>query len=69
MAQDVIKGRRTEIEEMNGYVVARGRECGVPTPVSEAAVETVRRIERGLLRPAPENIAQVLLSAGIRLSL
>jgi 2-dehydropantoate 2-reductase len=67
MAQDVSKGRRTEIEEMNGYVVARGRECGVPTPVSEAAVEMVRRIERGLLMPARENIGQVLQRAGIRL--
>jgi 2-dehydropantoate 2-reductase len=66
MAQDVVKGRKTEIEEMNGFVAARGRECGVPTPVSEAAVEAVRRIERGLLKPAAENIKQVLLSAGIK---
>ena len=65
MAQDIVKGRRTEIEEMNGYVVARGRECGVPTPVSEAVVETVRQVERGLLPPAPENITQVLRRAGI----
>lgn len=67
MAQDVIKGRKTEIDQMNGYVVARGRECGVPTPVSEAAVEAVRRIDRRLLKPAPENIGQVLRDAGIPL--
>ena len=67
MAQDVIKGRRTEIDQMNGYVVARGRECGVPTPVSEAAVEAVRQIESGLLKPARENIGQVLRRAGIQL--
>ena len=66
MAQDVIKGRRTEIDQMNGYVVARGRECGVPTPVSEAAVEAVRQIESGLLKPARENIGQVLRRAGIK---
>ena len=66
MAQDIIKGRRTEIEEMNGYVVARGQECGVPTPVSEAAVEAVRQIERGLLKPARENIMQVLKRAGVQ---
>ena len=67
MAQDVIKGRRTEIDQMNGYVVARGRECGVPPPVSEAAVEAVRQIESGLLKPARENIGQVLRRAGIQL--
>jgi 2-dehydropantoate 2-reductase len=66
MAQDIIKGRRTEIEEMNGYVVARGRECGVPTPVSEAAVEAVRQVERGLLKPARDNIIQVLKRAGVQ---
>ena len=67
MAQDIIKGRRTEIEEMNGYVVARGQECGVPTPVSEAAVEAVRQVERGLLKPARENITHVLRHAGIKI--
>src|SRR5262245_57141185 len=36
MAQDVIKGRRSEIEYMNGHVVANGREAGVATPVSSA---------------------------------
>ena len=29
MAQDVAKGRRSEIEQMNGHVVARGLELGV----------------------------------------
>ena len=42
MAQDVAKGRRSEIEQMNGYVVARGRELGVPTPLSSAVVGIVR---------------------------
>ena len=60
----MIKGRRTEIEEMNGYVVARGGECGAPTPVSEAVVETVRDVERRLLPAGSENIAQVLRRAG-----
>src|SRR5207245_9736109 len=34
MGQDVTKGRPTEIDSMHGYVVAQGRERGVPTPVS-----------------------------------
>ena len=67
MAQDIMKGRRTEIDEMNGYVVTRGKECGVPTPVSEAAVEAVHQVERGLLKPARENIMQVLKRAGIQI--
>ena len=48
MGQDVTKRRRTEIEQMNGHVVAKGREAGVPTPVSEIVVDIVR-VENGRL--------------------
>ena len=56
MLQDVIKGRRTEIEYMNGYVAVRGREVGVPTPLNEAIVGLIRKIERGELKPDESNI-------------
>lgn len=65
MAQDVLKGRPTEIEHMNGRVVARGEARGVPTPVSAAVVETVRDIERGALAPAPQLIERTLRRAGL----
>jgi 2-dehydropantoate 2-reductase len=65
MAQDVIKGRPTEIDWMNGHVVAEGRARGVATPVSAATVEVVHEIERGARRPAPENIGLVLRRAGV----
>jgi 2-dehydropantoate 2-reductase len=65
MAQDVTKGRPTEIDYMNGHVVARGRECGVPTPVSAAVVEVVHEVERGDRKPEPQNIALVLRRAGV----
>ncbi|OLC36479.1 MAG: hypothetical protein AUH81_08005 [Candidatus Rokubacteria bacterium 13_1_40CM_4_69_5] len=65
MAQDVAKGRPTEIDNMNGYVVAQGREHGVPTPVSAAAVEVVHEVEDGRRRPEPQNIGLVLRRAGV----
>jgi 2-dehydropantoate 2-reductase len=65
MAQDVVKGRRTEIDFMNGHVVARGRERGVPTPVSAAVVDAVHDVERGASAPDPQNIASVLRRAGV----
>jgi len=64
MAQDVIKGRRSEIEYMNGYVVAKGREVGVATPVSAAVVELMREIDAGTRRPSAENIQIALTRAG-----
>ena len=56
LLQDVMRGRRTEIEELNGYVVRRGRELGVPTPMNEAVVREVQRHRVGLLRPDPKNL-------------
>ena len=32
MAQDILKGRRTEIDAMNGYIARKGAEVGVPAP-------------------------------------
>src|SRR5215470_7087168 len=65
MAQDVAKGRQTEIDYMNGFVVDKGRETGVPTPVSAAVVETVREIDRGQRKQSPENIGVTLKRAGV----
>jgi 2-dehydropantoate 2-reductase len=65
MAQDVFKGRPTEIDYMNGHVVAQGRACGVPTPVSAAVVETLHDVEAGRRKPAPENLAWALRRAGL----
>ncbi len=42
MLQDAETRRRTEIEVINGAVVAAGREAGVPTPFNEAMVWLVR---------------------------
>ena len=59
MLQDVIKGRRTEIDYMNGYVAARGKEVGVPTPLNEAIVGLIKQIERGELKPDESNIKRL----------
>ncbi len=65
MIQDVLKGRKTEIEYMNGYIVEKGREAGIPTPVNAAAVELVKDIEAGRLSPDPSNAARVLQMVGL----
>jgi len=53
MAQDIIKGRRTEIEFMNGYVAERGNYIGVPAPTHAKLTEIVKKVERKELKPAP----------------
>lgn len=56
MLQDARKGRRTEVDEINGWVAERGRAVEVATPVNTAIVENVHRLERGELRIHPDNI-------------
>jgi 2-dehydropantoate 2-reductase len=65
MAQDVAKGRATEIDHMNGFVVAQGRDKGVATPVCAAIVETIHEVERGTRKQSPENIGHTLKRAGV----
>ena len=45
-AQDLKRGRRTEIDALNGFVVRRGSEFGVPTPVNQALFALVKLRER-----------------------
>jgi 2-dehydropantoate 2-reductase len=34
-AQDLARGKITEIDHLNGYVARKGRELGVPAPANE----------------------------------
>lgn len=45
MLQDVLKGRKTEVEETAGYVVQQAREHGVAIPNVEFGYRLVRGIE------------------------
>jgi 2-dehydropantoate 2-reductase len=53
MAQDILKGRRTEVDAMNGYIARKGDEVGVPAPSHAKLAHIVTRIERGELKPSP----------------
>ncbi len=42
MLQDLEKGRRTEIDAINGSIVREGKRLGIPTPVNEVMVALVK---------------------------
>lgn len=44
-AQDIARGRRTEIDSLNGYVARRGAELGVATPVNQTIHALVKLLE------------------------
>ena len=51
-AQDLSRGRRTEIDALNGYVAERGRALGVPTPANQALHALVRLAEAEPIPPS-----------------
>jgi 2-dehydropantoate 2-reductase len=50
MLQDVERGRRTEIDALNGAIVELGRRVGVNTPVNETLVAAVKGLESARMR-------------------
>lgn len=53
--QDWMKGRRSEVDEINGLVVEVLAKAGQPAPVNAAAVEIAHRIEQGDLSAGADN--------------
>jgi 2-dehydropantoate 2-reductase len=56
LLQDVLRGRRTEIDDLNGYVCREGRRAGVATPVNDAVVKAIHDHGVGRLKPDPKNL-------------
>jgi 2-dehydropantoate 2-reductase len=56
MGQDMLKGRRTEIDFINGLIAAKGDEIGRPAPTHRALVAAVKRVEGGEIAARPENL-------------
>ena len=56
MGQDIHKGRRTEVDFINGLVAARGAELNIATPVNLAMVDAVKRVEHGEVQASLDNV-------------
>ena len=55
MGQDMLKGRQTEIDLINGFVVAEGAKAGWRRPHA-ALTAMVKRVERGEIAADPANV-------------
>ncbi len=62
MGQDMMKGRRTEIEFINGFVADRGAEVGISTPANTALTDIVKRVEKGELKADKRHILDLRLN-------
>jgi 2-dehydropantoate 2-reductase len=62
MGQDMAKGRRTEIEYLNGFVVREGAKVGIAARANERLVDLVKKVERGELKQDPAHITELRLN-------
>ena len=58
--QSLERGRPTEIDFINGYVVEQARTVNVPTPVNERLVRLIKEIEAGERPISPNNLNDLL---------
>jgi len=59
MGQDMMKGRRTEIDYINGLVVEKATQLGISVPANAGIVEAVKRVERGDIPAGPEAVSKL----------
>jgi 2-dehydropantoate 2-reductase len=52
MLQDILAHRATEVDALNGGIVAFGSQQGVPTPLNEAIAALIRGLERSWTQPS-----------------
>lgn len=57
MLQDIERGKKTEVDAINGVVCEFGRKVGCPTPLNDKVVGIIHRIEDGQLSPSMDNLA------------
>ncbi len=62
LLQDVLRGRRTEIDYLNGYVAQQERRVGVKTPFNDALVALYHRHPVGTLLKGFGQVKDVYLS-------
>ena len=57
--QSLERGQKTEVENYNGYISAKGKEFDVSTPVNDRLTEMVREIEDGKRSISPDNFGEI----------
>ncbi|MFX0211430.1 MAG: ketopantoate reductase family protein, partial [Candidatus Hodarchaeota archaeon] len=59
--QSLERGQVSEIDYLNGYIVRKGKELGIPTPINSAITKIVKEIEAGKRKISPDNLSDLLL--------
>ena len=60
--QSIERGEPSEIDVLNGYILLKSAETGVPTPVNQRLVQMVHEIEAGTRKISPQNLDEIFAS-------
>jgi 2-dehydropantoate 2-reductase len=55
----MVKGRRTEIEYLKGFVVREGEQVGIQARANTRLVDIVKKVERDELKQDPRHITEL----------
>ena len=55
-----MKGRHSEVDDLNGLVAAEAARLGRAAPVNAAIAELAHRVENGTLKPEAANLTLLL---------
>jgi len=58
--QSLERGRKTEVDFINGIIIKFGKELGVDTPVNDKIVKIIHEIEEGVRKIGTENLEELL---------
>lgn len=68
MYDDWKAGRQTEIDELNGYIVKRGQEFGVPTPMNEMLTALIKGMTLRVCSDEPVTVIEGDVQQTLRFS-
>jgi len=54
------RGRKTEVQYQNGWIVRRAAEHAIPTPVNDRVVQMIHEIEQGTRSIRPQNLRELM---------
>ena len=60
MSQDIIKSRKTEINELNGYILEISKGTKINPRTNSAIVDLVKKLEKGEINPKIENLSHLV---------
>jgi 2-dehydropantoate 2-reductase len=59
--QSLKRGRKTEVDLLNGYISNKGAEVGIPTPINAKITQIIKEIEARDREISPENLLELPL--------